>query len=296
MSLSSTSTLPARDAARHLLARVRVARDAGLDTITFGDSHNRVGAHYFQNTPTLGRALAEWDPQRPAGCLFLLPFWPPVLVAEQVGTLAAFHDGPFIVQTGLGGGPTELARMGVVHAHRGAALDEAIRVIRALFAGETASSELFGIRDAHVDLVPPDGVRWWVGATSEAGLDRAARAGATWYAAHGSTEATLPAQAEYYRAACAAHGTTPEIALRRDAIVLPDGDSARRLADDALRAGYRGMTGEGIVAGTAPEVAAAVVGLRELGVDELMFRTMGVAPEVDLETIEQLGTVRELLR
>jgi hypothetical protein len=34
----------------------------------------------------LGRLLAEWG-EAPAGCLFLLPLWHPVLVAEQIGTL-----------------------------------------------------------------------------------------------------------------------------------------------------------------------------------------------------------------
>jgi hypothetical protein len=50
----------------------------------------RIGARWMveQNTPMLGRLLAEWS-DRPAGALFLLPLWNPVLVAEQVGTLAA---------------------------------------------------------------------------------------------------------------------------------------------------------------------------------------------------------------
>ncbi|MEZ5298115.1 MAG: hypothetical protein R2697_18160 [Ilumatobacteraceae bacterium] len=54
--------------------------------LSLGDQH-LVGPDvgYFQNTPALGRLLAEWSPTgRPAGCLFLLPMWSPVLVAEQV--------------------------------------------------------------------------------------------------------------------------------------------------------------------------------------------------------------------
>jgi hypothetical protein len=54
----------------------------------------RIGARWMveQNTPMLGRLLAEWS-DRPAGALFLLPLWNPVLVAEQVGTLAAIAAG-----------------------------------------------------------------------------------------------------------------------------------------------------------------------------------------------------------
>jgi hypothetical protein len=36
-----------------------------------------------------------------SGALFLLPLWNPVLVAEQVGTLATLAPGRFIVQAGL---------------------------------------------------------------------------------------------------------------------------------------------------------------------------------------------------
>jgi len=59
----------------------------------------------------IGRLTAEWT-GRPLGCLFLVPLWNPVLLAEQVGTLAAMSPGRFIVQTGLGGGAHQFAAMG----------------------------------------------------------------------------------------------------------------------------------------------------------------------------------------
>jgi AhpD family alkylhydroperoxidase len=61
----------------------------------------------------LGRILAEWD-DRPAGCLFLVPLWHPVLMAEQIETLAAMASGTFIVQTGLGGGSDQFRGKGGV--------------------------------------------------------------------------------------------------------------------------------------------------------------------------------------
>jgi alkanesulfonate monooxygenase SsuD/methylene tetrahydromethanopterin reductase-like flavin-dependent oxidoreductase (luciferase family) len=296
MSLSSTSNLPSRDAARHLLARVRAARDAGLDTLTFGDSHGRSSVRYFQNVPTLGRALAEWDPARPAGCLFLAPMWSPVLMAEQIGTLAAFHDGPFIVQTGLGGGPEQFAAVGAPYRPRGAALEEAVEIVNALFAGETVSSVRYGIENAAIGLVPPDGITWWMGTMAPTGIERAARFGATWYASHGASIALLPELLGVYRSACSAAGTSPSIALRRDAIVLADGDRARAEARASLSRGYRGMTSEMIVAGTPDDVAEQLAPIRDLGIDEVMIRTMGVDSDADLETIELLGSVRDMLR
>lgn len=295
MSLSSSSRLPARQAARHLLERVRATRDAGLDTMTFGDSHARSDVRYFQNVPTLARALAEWDPARPAGCLFLAPMWSPVLMAEQIGTLAAFHDGPFVVQTGLGGSPEQFAALGTPYRPRGAALEEAVELINALFAGESVSSVRYGIEDARIKLVPPDGVTWWMGTMAPTGIERAARFGATWYASHGATTALLPELREIYVTACERAETTPTVALRRDAIVLDDGDRARALAHAELRRGYRGMTPEMVVAGTPDDVAELLEPIRALGVDEVMLRTMGVDPAVDLETIAGLGQVRRAL-
>lgn len=297
MSLSSTSTtLGARAAADHLLARVRGARDADLDTITFGDSHTRGAARYFQNTPTLGRALAEWDPDRAAGCLFLVPMWPPVLIAEHIGTLAAFHRGRFVVQTGLGGGPDSFAAFGAPVRHRGRALEEAMRIVDALCRGETVSSDMFGVVDAAVDLVPPDGFDWWMGTMSDAGLERAGRLGAAWYASHQATPGIIEPLLERYRSAFRPGSLAqPYVAVRRDAVVLEDGERAREIAAAALARGYRGMNDEMVVSGTAAEIAERLAPLSDVGVDEVMFRTIGVDPAVDLETIEQLGVARRLL-
>ena len=76
----------ARAGAQWMIERARAARDAGLDSLFVGDHHG-VPVPYYQNSPMLGRLLAEWD-ERPVGALYLLPLWNPVLVAEQIGTLA----------------------------------------------------------------------------------------------------------------------------------------------------------------------------------------------------------------
>ena len=76
----------------------------------------------------------------PAGCLFLLPLWHPVLVAEQIGTLAAIFQGPFIMQCGLGWGEARFAAMGANVRTRPSAFEEALDIVRRLLAGETVSS------------------------------------------------------------------------------------------------------------------------------------------------------------
>jgi hypothetical protein len=102
--ISLTSNYPGvkdpRQGARWMIERAAAARRAALDSLFVGDQHVSA-TPYYQNTPMLGRLLAEWG-EAPAGCLFLLPLWHPVLVAEQIGTLAAIARGRFIMQCGLG--------------------------------------------------------------------------------------------------------------------------------------------------------------------------------------------------
>lgn len=84
---SGYDTDDGRLGARWILERARAARQAGLDSLFVGDQHV-TSYPYYQNSPILGRLLAEWG-DRPVGALYLLPLWHPVLVAGQVATLAA---------------------------------------------------------------------------------------------------------------------------------------------------------------------------------------------------------------
>jgi len=108
-----------------------------LDSLFVGD-HHVVPTPYYQNTPMLGRLLAEWG-NKPAGALFLLPLWNPILVAEQVATLASIHPGRFIVQCGLGTGRHQFKAMGADIRFRPSALEQSISTLRSLWNGETAS-------------------------------------------------------------------------------------------------------------------------------------------------------------
>ena len=270
-------------AAAHLLNRVRAATD--LDSISLGDSHARAGAGYFQNTVTLGRVLAEWS-AKPAGCLFLLPMWSPVLVAEQIGTLAAFHDGPFIVQTGIGHGVEQFRALGANPEHRVTVFEEGVRVVRDLLDGESVSSEFFGFSNVEIGLVPEQTVDWWMGTMSEAGVRRAARFGAAWYIARGGDEAAVRPLMEAYRDECSRAGTEPRVMLRREMSLSEAGDNARLLA-------RRGPPYT--VAGTPDEVAEQLSPFVEMGIDQVVARTIGAADAADIETIELLSELRSKL-
>src|SRR5437660_1237076 len=97
-----------------MVERAAAAAVAGLDSLFVGDHHATGPVPYYQNSAVLGRLLAEWG-DRLAGALYLLLAWNPVLVAEQVGTLAALAGGRFVLQCAVGAG-AQLAAMGAAPA------------------------------------------------------------------------------------------------------------------------------------------------------------------------------------
>ncbi|MDX2378300.1 MAG: LLM class flavin-dependent oxidoreductase [Acidimicrobiia bacterium] len=293
ISVNSTYGTDARTGVGRMIERVAAADGAALDSLSFGDHHVQPG--YVQNTPILARALADWG-ERPAGCLFLLPLWNPVLVAEHVVTLSGMMHGPFVLQAAIGAGQPQFAAMGAETSSRGRMLDESIRVIDALLAGDTVDSEAFGIEGAAVVPGPACPVEWWIAAGhTEIALRRAARAGTVWYGPPGATGAQAEHSLEVYREACADVGRQPRAALRRDVLITDDGREAKRLGDELIERGYRGLSRQQVSYGTAEQVAEELSVFADLGFDEVVIRCMSPDQQVALSTIAAAGAVRRLV-
>ncbi len=289
---SSLHTDPPQVGARWIAERAAAADAAGLDLFSVGDNHV-TSKRYYQNTPTLGWAAAQFQ-NASIGCLFLLPLWNPVLVAEQVGTLASMSDHPFVLQTGLGQ-RLQAVGMGQEHSHRGEALEEAIAVLRALFAGEVVSSRFFDFANAHVDLAPSQPVEFWIGSSVPAGIRRAARLGDAWYASSHLTADMAKPLLEIYLDACEAQGSEPRPVLRRDVIVLDDGNEASRVGEAMIESGYRGFPRDAVSVGSVDQVAEEFAAFGELGFTDITCRNMSTDQEIALETIAKLGEIRRQL-
>lgn len=290
---SSYPRAEGREGARMMVQRAQAAREAGLWCLTIGDHHaNR--RPYYQNTPMLGRLLAEWGDDRPAGCLFLVPAWNPVLMAEQIGTLATLAGEPFIVQTGLG--HHERDAMGTDRRPRGRLLDEAIAVVTALLAGETVDSTFFGFRQATISPRPPGAVEWWIGAAASVGIERAARVGDCWYAEPGLTPATAAERLAVYREACATHGRQPtRIPIRRDILVAESDAEAARIVAPILAAGYRGIDPAALAIGSPATVAEHFARYEDLGFTDVIVRQMSVEQGDALRSYALLTEVAAIL-
>jgi alkanesulfonate monooxygenase SsuD/methylene tetrahydromethanopterin reductase-like flavin-dependent oxidoreductase (luciferase family) len=279
-----------------MVERAAAARAAGLDSLFVGD-HHVTGSTYMQNVPVLGRLLAEWG-DRPAGALFLLPLWHPVLLAEQVGTLAALAEGPFVVQLGLGDGEEQFAGMGVARRGRAAALEAGLDVVRRLLAGEEVTAdEPVAIRGARIGPLPDRPVDVWIGAGAAAGIDRAARLGEGWIAGPWVPLDEARRQVELYRNRCAAHGRAVGVAaIRRDVHVGTDLADAHRVAGPVLAAGYRGLPPDAPIIGGPEEVAEAILELGRLGYTDVLIRHLAEDQAEVLASFERLAAVLEMVR
>jgi len=293
---SSHAVKDPREGARWMIERAAAAHRSGLDSLFVGDHHS-TPSPYYQNVPILGRLLAEWG-DAPAGCLFLLPLWNPVLVAEQVGTLAAIARGRFIVQCGLGYDEPQFAAMGTSLKYRPSAFEESLSIVQRLLRGETVSaSGRFVFRDARVAPRPVESVEYWIGASARPAIDRTARLGDGWLAAPGLTVDEARDQAAYYLERCKAYGRKPiAVAIRRDIYVGESATEAEEVVQRVLAAGYRGMPPAALVAGPVKSVAERFRALEALGFTDVIVRHITTDHAKVLGSLARLREVREALR
>jgi alkanesulfonate monooxygenase SsuD/methylene tetrahydromethanopterin reductase-like flavin-dependent oxidoreductase (luciferase family) len=284
-----------RTGARWMVERARAAREAGLDSLFIGD-HHVTGIPYYQNSPTLGRLLAEWG-DAPAGALYLLPLWHPVLVAEQIGTLASIAQGRFIMQCAIGGDRNQFAAMSAELRTRPSRFEAALDVIRRLLAGEMVTTTApWPIERAKIGPVPPEPVEVWIGAAASPGIDRAARLGDGFLAGPESPPDGARQLATEYLERCEAHGRTPTaVAARRDIHVGADEADARRVAGPIVDGGYRGFPPDAPVVGRPEQVAETFRDLAAMGYTDVIVRHLAEDQAEVLKSFERLAEVRRLV-
>jgi alkanesulfonate monooxygenase SsuD/methylene tetrahydromethanopterin reductase-like flavin-dependent oxidoreductase (luciferase family) len=283
-----------RIGARWVIERAAAARAAGLDCLLVGD-HHATPVPYYQNTPLLGRLLAEWG-GRPFGALFLLPLWNPVLVAEHVGTLAALGAGRFILPLAVGG-RDQYPPMGVHVRHRGEHFEAELDIVRQLLAGQSVSVDApYRLKDARVSPVPPDPVEVWIGGTAEPAIDRAARLGDGFLANADLTPEQARTVVARYRERCEAHGRTPTaVAIRRDIHVGADPADAERVAGPIVAGGYRGFDPSACTYGSPEQVTERLGEYAAMGYTDVIVRHLAEDQAEVLESYERLAAVRQAL-
>jgi alkanesulfonate monooxygenase SsuD/methylene tetrahydromethanopterin reductase-like flavin-dependent oxidoreductase (luciferase family) len=278
--------------ARNLMEVAAAARSAGLDALLTGDSHaaNPAYAATFSPLPTVARLMSVTGPM-PIGVVLLAPFYHPLLLAEQIGTLAAFAEGPLIVTFVLGGRPQQFQAFGMEERSRVGRLEEVVTVTRALLSGERVShrGRYYLLDGATISPLPRVPVEIWVGGTVPAAAERAGRLGDAWLTGQNATDDDLRRQLDLYRNAAAAAGKSPRPVLRRDIYVGESDEEARTVVGAILAEGYRGTGLDQLLVGGAETVVGELRRYRDTGFDYAMVRHIVGDHQLMLRSFDRIG-------
>jgi alkanesulfonate monooxygenase SsuD/methylene tetrahydromethanopterin reductase-like flavin-dependent oxidoreductase (luciferase family) len=292
--VSLTTSFPpskdGREIGRQLVKRARVIREAGLDSLFVGDHHNTPGL-YFQNVPTLARLLAEAGDMT-TGALFLMPLHHPFAMAEQVGTLASFAEGDFVLIAALGDDESQFSPFGVSLRERPRRMEEHLEIVQRLLAGETLTykGRYHDLRDARVMLRPQTPPTVWIGASATPALRRAAAMGDAWLASPAASGEQLETQANVYREAAARRGKRPVLTIRRDVYVGETDADAEDATRPILERGYRGFRREALLIGGPDTVVEELRHLRDLGFEHVLIRHVVNEQALGLASYRRLGS------
>jgi alkanesulfonate monooxygenase SsuD/methylene tetrahydromethanopterin reductase-like flavin-dependent oxidoreductase (luciferase family) len=278
--------------ARNLMEVAGAARDAGLDALLTGDSHGASPqyASTFSPLPTIARLMSVTG-DMPVGVVLLAPFYHPFLLAEQIGTLAAFAHGPLIVTFALGGRPQQFQAFGMDERSRVGRLEEVVAMVRALLAGErvTHQGRYYTMKDATISPLPRVPVDIWLGGTVPASAARAGRIGDAWLTGQNATDDELVAQLAVYRESATRAGRRPRPILRRDIYVGESDEEARAVVNAILAEGYRGTGLDQLLVGSAATVVETLQRYRDIGFDYVMVRHIVGDHQLMLRSFERIG-------
>ncbi|MEU7589399.1 TIGR03619 family F420-dependent LLM class oxidoreductase [Micromonospora sp. NPDC049230] len=172
-------------------AMLRAARDAeriGLDYVLMSN-HVLENPHGAGHDPVVLLAAIAGATTHIgiATSVLVLPYYRPVVLANQIATLDVMSAGRLVVAVGTGWNPQEFDALGVPIRLRGQRTDECLEIMKALWSGTTGGldARFAGLRDAIIGVPPhrPGGPPIWVGGHSDAAIRRALRFGDGW---HGS--------------------------------------------------------------------------------------------------------------
>ncbi|MDG6996561.1 MAG: TIGR03619 family F420-dependent LLM class oxidoreductase [Nitrososphaerota archaeon] len=108
----------------------------------------------------------------------------PAVAAKQLATISALSGGRVMLAIGVGWNVLEFSFLGADFHTRGKKVDESIRLIRSLWAGETKfAGQYSGVnfQDAVFSPRPSSKPTIWIGGTSKAAMKRAAEIGDAWH-------------------------------------------------------------------------------------------------------------------
>jgi probable F420-dependent oxidoreductase len=156
--------------------------------------------HQLDPVPFMSWLAARTSTLRLGTSVLVLPYRDPIVAAKALATVDWLAGGRLVLGVGAGWLREEFDALGVPFSERGARTDEAIRVLRSLWAGERSFEGRWTRFDGMVSE-PGARIPILVGGNSKAAIERAARLGDGWFPLPVPPDAAA-AEIDRYREAC----------------------------------------------------------------------------------------------
>jgi len=228
--------------------------------------------------------------------ILILPLFHPAHIAEEFATLDHLSGGRVVLGVGAGYRDNEFAAFGVDPATRFRRFDESIRLIRALWSGETVDhdGEFYPLSGGTIGIRPltPGGPPIWIGAGGRTAVRRAARLGDAWYAPGNSPNpGYLPKHVAVYNEALTEYGKDPASVERPIGVELYCAPTTHQAVETALpyarteyatyaeypalrwqRDRFDELVRHTLLLGSPEFLIERIGALRELGFNHVIFR------------------------
>jgi alkanesulfonate monooxygenase SsuD/methylene tetrahydromethanopterin reductase-like flavin-dependent oxidoreductase (luciferase family) len=211
---------------------LKLAEQYGFNSVWAGEHRPRFPESGHVPSPLLIlTALARHTRLRLGTGITLLPLWNPLKLAYDGLILDQISGGRFILGVGVGS-PGVMKRYGVPPDEAGSRMDEALLLLKKLWAGEEGfEGRHFNVKgNVYPGPIQPGGPPIWVGGKIRRSVQRAAQLGDAWYGATQYHLEVVKNQARRYRELLSAEGKDPSeatVALNRTTFLAETDEQAR---------------------------------------------------------------------
>ena len=281
----------------NLTEQVKTMAELGFASLSLGD-HHVTRNNYFQVLPTMSHLSAFTGDMRLIP-LFLLPFYNPILLAEQLAMLDVISGGRTTVISGLGHQPEAHNAFETPQRLRVSRFVETFEIMRLLWQKDEVSYSGRHYNFTAVSINPKPSsksIPMWIGANADPAVRRAARIADAWVINPGWTPTYIEDRLRFYRSALAEFGRADEVSelvVRRDLHLAAKKEEALRDAEVLFERGYRDFgereMQESLIVGDADACISELEQLQDMGATHILFRCALDEPEQAMQTISILG-------
>ena len=300
--MSLTTAYPLNNSSKVLFddlrAQVELMAELGFASLSLGD-HHITRDHYLQVLPTMCRMSAHAGDMQLIP-LFLLPFYHPILLAEQVAMLDVMSSGRTTLICCLGHQPEAHEAFQTPQKVRVSRFVETFEIVRRLCTEDHVSyhGKHYAFDDVSMNpkpLLQP--MPMWIGSFADPAIQRTARLADAWVISPSWTPGRIEEKLHFYQSALQEYGRSGQVTetiLRRDIHLAATSQSARQEAQALFDKGYRGFgpqeTQESLIVGSPDECVRYLENMQRLGITHILFRPAMREQRHVLQTIRLLGT------